>query len=186
MSQASHAFIFPISFGGSYLLSALMVYPCFLYNLWKQRVLMLYIGQSTQSVIKNPSGTKCRLCMHHMCTPFNPVHGKNITRFCVTAAKTKSRPPPARLPFLLPYISRKKKKKKNRFHVFDEKRPRTEECPEKDETTSFPSWTTEKASFLLLSARLRLFSSVSFPNDANKIRINITHLVAAARKHVSF
>lgn len=94
--------------------------------------------------------------MHHMCAPFHSVHGENITRFCVNADKSKpNHDQQSDCISSIPYVSRKQS-----VRFWQKKRPKREQYPEKDETTSFPSWLPKKASFLLLSARLRLFSSL--------------------------
>lgn len=61
---------------------------------------MRYIAQSTQSVFKKQPEIKLCLDMHHRRTPFTLSTGRNVTRFCVTAAETESRPPAARPPSL--------------------------------------------------------------------------------------
>lgn len=108
---------------------------------------------------------------------------KNITRFCVTAPEAKSRPPPVRLRLSIPYVCQRQsvltffgsKKKKGAGENSIQKKMRLR-----------PSRHGQPRRRLFsLSSTASVFFHPSCPDDADKIRINITHLVAAGRKHVS-
>lgn len=140
---------------------------------------MLHIGQSTQSVSKNQSEIKCRLCLHHMCTPFHTVNGENIARFCVIAAKTKPNHEQSGVLFSIPYVSRQQSVR------FDRKKGRRENSILKTMRLRPFRHDHRRRHLFSFSPPASASSHPSYPNDANKIRINITHLVAAGRKHVS-
>lgn len=81
--------------------------------------------------------------------------------------------------FSIPYISRKQS-----VRFWQKKRPRREQYPEKMRLR--PSRHDQPSRHLFsFSPPASVSSHPSCPNDANTIRINITHLVAAGGKHVS-
>lgn len=111
-----------------------------------------------------------------MRTSYYHFNDENIIVFCVTAAKnTTTTSQAAFSPFLT--------LEENNLCVFDGKWQRSRQYPAKYEAASFPSWPTEKASFLLLSARLRRFSS-RFA-QTTPIKSGLISLTLSCRQHVS-
>lgn len=182
MSQNNHAFIFPFFWRKLLFVCAnltLIVY-LFLSNMWKQRLLMLHIHQSTQSIIKKISQKSSVVIVCITCERlFTLSMVKTSLAFVSPPLKPNHDHHQSDCLFSIPYISRKLS-----VRFWQKKRPRREQYPEKVRLR--PSRHDQPSRHLFsFSPPASVSSHPSCPNDANTIRINITHLVAAGGKHVS-
>lgn len=117
--------------------------------------------------------------MHRMCTPFTLSMVKTSPAFVSPTLKPNHDHHQSDCLFSSPYVSRKQSV------PFWQKKGRGENSIPKKMRLRPSRHDQPRRHLFSISPPASVSSHPSCPNDANKIRINITHLVAAGRKHVS-